>query len=201
MPDNFFKILGGTDPVIQSLGKMTEGIGFPLRDVEPTTAGGAVSIVIEDALSASSVLDQQPTALGVALQVEFGAAQSTPYFDLDALGNITCLVADEYSLRVKLTVGRRGGAAGVSQIYTRALVNGVALGNSSHTIIDNPDIEIPFDFEANGSLLAGDILTFEIIRDTDGNNSGGLFAGVPDVGWNPSPSARLLLTRILAVET
>ena len=200
MPDAFFKLLGGTDPINQNLGNMTQGIGYPLRPVEPAVSGGDVSVLIENALTADSLLDQTPAGLGVPLQVTFGAPQTTTWFDLDALGNITCLVTDEYTLRAKLTVGRRGLPVAVSQIYTRLLVNGTQSGPSSHTIIDNPDIEIPFDYEGNGSLTAGDVLTFEIIRDTDGNDSGGLYAGNPDVvGWNPSPSARLLISRFVAV--
>ena len=42
-------------------------------------------------------------------------------------------------------------------------------------------------------------LGFEIIRDTDGNNSGGLRAGLPNISWNPSPSALLIITRFAAV--
>jgi hypothetical protein len=200
MPDTFFKILGGTAPVLQSLGVMTQGIGYPLRDVEPSASGGDVSILIESALVANSLVDQLPAGLGLPLQITWGGAQTTTWFDVDVLGNITCLVTDEYTLRAKISVGRRGAPTGVSQIYTRMLINGVQAGPSSHSIIDNPDIEIPFDFETNGSLTQGDILTFEIIRDTDGNDSGGLYAGTPDVvGWNPSPSARLLLSRFVAV--
>jgi hypothetical protein len=196
MPTNHFKLLGSTNPVDQSLGVMTQAIGFPLRDVE----GSSIQNVLITALDTNSLIDQIPTGLGVALQVTFGAPDTTEWFDIDALGNITCLVTDEYTLRAKFTVGRRGLPVAVSQIYTRALVNGVQAGFSSHTIIDNPDIEIPFDYEGNGILTAGQVLTFEIIRDTDGNDSGGLYAGVPDVvGWNSSPSARLLISRSVAV--
>lgn len=201
MPTEHFKILGGTDAVGQSLGDMTQGLGFPLRAVEPATSGGAVTVVIEDALTANSYVDQDPAGLGIPLQMTIGDPQTTPYFDLDALGNITCLATDEYTLRLKIACGRSGGA-GESQMYFRALVNGVPSGPSSHAIVDNARIEIPFDFEANGMLTAGDILTFEIIRDTDGNNSGGVRAGIPSVaGWASSPSVRALITRYVAVAT
>jgi hypothetical protein len=200
MPTEFFKLLGNTSPVNQTLGKMTQGLGFPLRDVEPSASGGDVTILVENALVTANITDQLPVGLGTALQVVFGAPQTTTWFDLDALGNITCLVADEYTVRLKFAVGRRGAPAGVSQIYTRALINGVAQGFSSHAILDNPDVEIPFDFEGVGPLAVNDILTFEIIRDTDGNNSGGLYAGNPTVvGWNPSPSANLTISRFVAV--
>jgi hypothetical protein len=200
MPTNFFKILGSENPVNTSLGVMTQGLGFPLRDVEPSISGGDVTVVVESALTSASIIDQLPVGLGTALQVVFGDAQTTTWFDIDALGNITCLVADEYTLRVKFAVGRRGAPSGLSQIYTRALINGVAQGPSSHAILDNPDVEIPFDYEGVGTLAVNDILTFEIIRDTDGDNSGGLYAGNPTVvGWADSPSANLTLSRFVAV--
>jgi hypothetical protein len=200
MPTNFFKILGSENPVNTSLGVMTQGLGFPLRDVEPSISGGDVSVLVESALESASIIEQLPVGLGTALQVIFGVAQTTTWFDLDALGNITCLVADEYTVRVKFAVGRRGAPSGISQIYTRALINGVAQGFSSHSILDNPDVEIPFDFEGVGPLEIGDILTFEIIRDTDGNNSGGLYPGNPTVvDWADSPSAKISISRFVAV--
>ena len=200
MPDTFFKLLGGTDPLNQSLGLMTQGIGYPLRDVEPAISGGDVTVLVENALDTASVIDQLPAGLGVALQVLFGAPAATTWFDVDALGNITCLVTDEYTVRGIFSVGRRGGAAGVAQIYTRGLINGVATQYTSHAIIDNPDVEIPFSFETTLTLTAGDVVTFEIIRDTDANNSGGLYAGVPDVaGWASAPSARIIINRFVAV--
>lgn len=198
----YFKILGGTDPTLQSLGVMTQGIGFPLRDVEPTTSGGPVTVLVEEALSGGSNVDQDPTTLGVPIRISFGDAVSTPFFTMDATGLITCLVTDEYHLRAKFTVGRRGTPAGIAQIYVRLMRNGVQFGTSSHAIVDATDIEVPFDFEGVGVVSAGDVLEFQLVRDTDGANSGGLTAGIPSVaGWNPSPSARFRITRYVAVQT
>jgi hypothetical protein len=200
MPEEFFKLLGNETPASSSLGNMTQGIGYPLRPVEASTSGGEVTVKIEHALTTASIIDQEPAGLGNALQVIFGDAQTTEWFDLDALGNITCLVTDEYTLRAKFAVGRRGAPTGESQIYTRALINGVPQGFTSHTIVDSADIEIPFDFEGVGSLQINDILTFEIIRDTDGDDSGGLYAGNPTVaGWADSPSALVDINRFVAV--
>jgi len=196
-----FKILGGTDPVNQSLGVMTQGLGFPLRDVEPSTAGGPVNVVVERVLDANDFTDQEPSALGVPLQVTFGAAQSNAFFDLDALGNITVLSEDEFVWRARFVVGREG-AGGESQIYIRSLVNGVQVGNSSHLIVDSPRVEIPVELEGVATLALNDVIAFQIVRDTDATNSGGLRAGNPSVaGWNPSPSARLTVDRYIAVQT
>jgi len=195
----YFKLLGGSDPVNDPVGTMTQGIGFPLRQVDQSALGGPVSVIIETAILAASEVDQDPTGLGVPLQVTLGDAQTTDYFDLDAAGNLTCLQTDEYTMRAKFTVGRESNT-GESEIYTRGLINGVAVGHTSHTIIDNQRTEIPFDFEANGTLTAGDVVTFEIVRNTTGDDSGGLRVGVPAVaGWATSPSVRVLISRIAAV--
>lgn len=200
MPTNHFKILGSDDPVNQSLGVMTQGLGFPLRDVEPAVSGGDVSVVTEEVLLAESFLQQLPSGLGAALQVEFGSLQSDAFFTMEADGTLTCNTTGEYMVRLKFSVGRRGASGGLAQIYIRLLLNGTQRGSSLHTIIDNPDIEMPVIISSGIDLTAGDVLTFEIIRDTDGDDSGGLEPGEPDVvGWNDAPSAQVVITRTLAV--
>ncbi len=156
------------------------------------------TIKVENAFESASFIDQNPSGLGVAVQVAFGGALNTPYFSDDGAGNITCLATDEYTIRIRVGIGREG-AAGISQIYLRALINGVATTYSAVAIVDSARIEIPATFEGTIPLQVNDVLTFEIIRDTDGNNSGGLRAGIPDVGWNPSPSALITITRFAAV--
>ena len=196
-----FKLLGGTDAALTSLGKMTQGLGFPLHDVESSTSGGPVTIISENVLESSNFTDQGPTLIGVAYQVLFGGVSATPQWSMDAAGAATCLEADEYTIRLRTVVGRTGGA-GEAQIYQRVLINGAQVGSSSQVIVDNDRIEIPLFYNQTISFNVNDVLTFEIIRDTDGNNSGGLTAGNPDVvGWNPGPSASLSLSRTRAVES
>lgn len=193
-----FKLLGNTEPAAQSLGLMAQGIGFPDHDVEPAV-NGWVSIKTELALQAADFTNQNPTGLGVALQTTLGDAQTTTWFDVDALGNVTVLVAGEYQGDLKAETGREG-AGQISQIYMRLLLNGVQFGNSTHTIADNNRIEIPATYTSTLTLAVNDVITIEIIRDTDGADEGGLRAGIPAVvGWNPSPSIQLRFNRLVAV--
>jgi hypothetical protein len=185
----------GTDVLVQPAA-ISEDWDVVAASAELPSIGQA-TVALQTALQTESILDQNPPddPFGTPLQVLFGADHTTDYFHVSAAGVITCLATGEYTLRAKFTVGREGTVS-ESQLYTRMLINGVQAGPSSHTIIDNPRIEIPFDFEANGILNEGDSLTFQIARDTDGDNSGGLRAGIPDlVGWNPSASARLIISR------
>ena len=165
----------------------------------PQSGSITSTIQVETALQAASFVDQDPPGLGITTQVTLGDVQSTPFFSVDALGNVTCLATDEYTLRSRVGLGREG-VVGESQLYLRFLINGTPTAYSVVAILDNLRIEIPATFEGAFSLTAGDVLTFEMIRDTDGDNSGGLRAGIPDVvGWNPSPSVLLTITRFVTV--
>lgn len=192
------KLLGSTQPAVSGIGVMTEGLGHPLWPVENT---GARTVETQEVLKTSSFALQNPTGLGVALQIEFGPAETNQFFDVSSAGAITCLVAGEYHLNAKFSVARTGGNQGESQLYVRGLLNGSQVGDSVHTIIDSTRIEINMYLEAIRFLDVGDVVTCEIIRDTDGNDSGGLDPGVPDVpNWNPAPSASIRITRLVASE-
>ena len=172
------------------------------------------TVTVEEALRAASFVDQDPVGLGTPLQVTLGAPQSTAFFSVDASltamsmcffsvdanGAITCLAGDEYTFDLNFGVGREG-AAGESQIYLRTLINGVQSGNSAVAIVDNSRIEIPVSFHGVLTLNTSDVLTIEIARDTDVDNSGGLRAGLPDIGWNPAPSAQVVITRFVGVSS
>jgi len=160
-------------------------------------ASPSFTVSVELALVAASLEDQNPPGLGVAQQITLGDAQTGDYFSVDASGAVTCLQGDEYTFRMRFGVGREGGQ-GEAQIYIRALLNGVPTDFTAVAIVDNARIEMPLTFEGVVALNTNDVVTFEMIRDTDGNDSGGLRAGIPDVSWNPSPSVLLTITRFVA---
>jgi hypothetical protein len=162
-------------------------------------SGDSVEIRTENVLRTANYTDQLPTGLGAALQIVFGGPQTTDYFDVDAGGNITCLVSGEYQCALKMSIGRRN-TQGIAQIYTRVLLNGAQIFDSSHIILSSDDFEIPSNHFGTLPLTVNDVLTVEIIRDTDGVDSGGAYAGVPEVaGWNSSPSALAVIDRIYAI--
>lgn len=185
-----FKLLGNEDAVTSSLGVIPQGIGFPLHPVESTVDAG-VSVRTVSALSSASFVDQDPSGIGVAMRMAFGAPQTTDTWSIAADGTATCLVADDYLIRLKISIGRTD-SQDVSKIFVRALINGVQLTHSTHVIIDTKRIEIPQIYTGISPLEVGDVLTFEVVRDPDGANSGGLRAGITTVvGWENSPSASL----------
>jgi hypothetical protein len=185
----------GVDLIVQNASISPDWDLMAYSGLAGAGGGGSQNVISENVLLSENFTDQNPTGLGVAYQVLFGGVDSTAFWSMDAAGAATCLIADEYTIRLRTVVGREG-ATGVSQVYQRALINGVQYGNSSQVIIDDSRIEIPLFYNVTISFDVGDVLTFEIIRDTDGDDSGGLRAGVPDVvGWNPGPSCSLSITR------
>lgn len=146
----------------------------------------------------STAVSQQPSATNTPLQIEFGAAQGTvadPVM-LSSNGAITFNQAGQYIINYQSHYGRTGGA-GVSQLYTRSLVNGVVVGNSRHATIESANQVLPFALRVKINVNAGDVLTLQLIRDSSGNNSGGFFQGDPTpAGWPNSPSASIEVARL-----
>lgn len=196
-----FNILGGTDPSGTTLGLMTQGIGYPLRDVIPSPAGGTVTVKFEQVLQAASFAVQEPTGTNSPIQIEFGAAQTLPDVTLDANGTLTFLTEDEYNIRLRLLFGRLGNP-GNAEMFSRTLVNGQPFGGTVHTILDDSDDVIPATFEGVLDVVPNDTLSFEFMRDASGTNAGGLYPATPSLaGWAQSPSALITINRAYTLTT
>lgn len=151
----------------------------------------------QSVLVAKSVVNQNPTGLDAPLQVEFGAAQGTvsdPVM-IDALGTITVNVTGRYRASLFVQYGRTGAGA-ASWLFFRGLKNGTQNNLSVLTKLDNANSDLPMHFEVTSNLEAGDFLKFEMIRDSQGFDSGGLFSETPTpVGWLVSPSAQITMIK------
>ena len=163
-------------------------------------AGYALTGVIEEEIirGFSTAASQQPSALGTAIQVEFGAAQSTPSLSLSSAGTITCNFRGTYAFRFKLQFGR-SGATGISYLMTRILKNGAQFGVSQSTRLSSSDSIIPTDSRVLIDLIAGDTVSVQFIRDSLGVDSGGLFQQASSHGWGAAPSALLVVSKMVGV--
>lgn len=146
----------------------------------------------------STAAVQQPSVLGTAIQVEFGAAQSAHELSLSAAGTITCNVSGTYAFRFKLQFGR-SGAGGISYLMTRILKNGAQFGVTQSTRLSSSDSIIPTDSRVLIDLIAGDTVSVQFIRDSLGVNSGGLFQQVSSHGWGAAPSALMVASKVVGV--
>ena len=142
-------------------------------------------------VATSTSSSQQPTVVDVPIKAEFGVAQTTTDIDIDVLGNITFKTAGKYIVSPFFQYGR-SGSVGTSILLNRYLVNGTQAGGSLAAKIDNADTLVPWSSSIQLTASVNDILAIEVMRDSTGNNSGGLFAFSPTAaGWNQAPCASI----------
>tara|TARA_R110000851_G_scaffold118844_3_gene246366 strand:+ start:837 stop:1451 length:615 start_codon:yes stop_codon:yes gene_type:complete len=159
----------------------------------------ASSLSIERVLNVySTTINQNPTGLGVAnlIQVDFGPATNTASDAamVDATGTVTFNQTGMYRIRVAGQYGRTG-ATGVSEVLTRVLVNGVQVDPSVLIRIGISDVAAYANSDTWLNIPAGTTLVYQIMRDTSGNDTGGLVGFVPNGGWTIAPSASLRVER------
>ena len=157
------------------------------------------SRVVESNLDAKSFVNQLPNGTDSPLQATFGPAQgviSDPVM-IDALGNTTFNEEGVYRILIEMEYGRNGNA-GESELRFRGKLNGQPIGIVLSAILDSSRIRVPLAVSFWGSFSQSDVLTFEFYRDSSGNNSGGLYTSSSSLaGWDDSPSARLLIQRLV----
>jgi len=149
-------------------------------------------------IQSAEFVNQVPAGVDLPLQITFGAGDGGPSepLELDAAGNTTCHVAARYEINVNLQYGRIGAAGMTANLFFRPLLNGNPAGDSLFAKLENPNADVPVQFETTLDMDVGDIVTFEFKRDSSGNDSGELRTNISTLGWNPSPSASI---RILMV--
>lgn len=164
----------------------------------PTT-----DINIERILDGESTLAmQEPTGVGPAnaIRINFGPAVNTVAdpANLLANGQLQINVAGLYHIKISLQFGRTG-TGGTSILLFRVASGGVQLGRSVYAKIANENTDRYFENDTWAFFPAGFILDAEIMRDSAGTDSGGLFRFVPTAAggaeWNAAPSAAIRVER------
>jgi len=144
----------------------------------------------------SEALSQEPTVTDTPLQIEFGLAQTTTHIDLAVDGTITFKTGGRYIISPFFQYGRTGTAS-ASILLNRVLINGAQSGNSLSAKIDNSSILVPWSSSIVITVADNDVVTIEIMRDSTGNNSGGIFAFTPTViGWAKAPCASIQIYKV-----
>lgn len=165
---------------------------------DPSTA-----LSIQRVLDASSDASAQvPTGLGVAnkVQVTFGPAQGTisdPVM-LAANGDVTINKTGVYLFTTALQVSR-SGASGTSIVLFRVTGNNVQAGRTVQFKLSSADVNQVFENNAKAILPAGTVLRYEMMRDSEGSNFGGLTGFTPTVDggneWDITPAAAIRIER------
>lgn len=153
-----------------------------------------------EVLRGASTVNQGPSGLGVALQLNFGAAQksTTDPVMLSSAGVVTFNTAGNYAVRIKLQCGR-GGAAGIVTLASRILLAGVQYGSTAIVRLDNASTIIPSESRVVINATAGQTMAIQLLRDSTESsiNGGGVYAITPaTAGWSIAPSALIVISRL-----
>ena len=172
---------------------------FLISDISAYISGGiAANLTVTNVLNASGTDNQVPSGLDTPLQVQFGTAQGTiadPVM-VDGLGNVTFNESGIYLINGFASFGRGGQSGGTCVVAFRALLNGVQAGVTKVVEVKDADAIIPYDLTIPINATAGDVLTWEIMRDSLGANYGGLYSVTLLGRWSNVPSATLSIYKI-----
>lgn len=147
----------------------------------------------------STATSQNPSAQGVAMQVEFGTSQTTTDVTLATDGTLTFNTAGYFMVTVFYRFGRTS-SSGTSIMFNRMLYNGAQLRNSNSIYMSDATDVFPYSYSYPVVAAIGDVLTFQILRDTSGSDYGGLMQASPSLsGWNVAPTASILVSKLQAL--
>ncbi|AGN89501.1 hypothetical protein Eta_0055 [Serratia phage Eta] len=193
-----FTLIGANFPD-NTDGQITPG---KLREVTTQPADSmlyaAAGVKEVEVLRAASTVAQAPTATDTPLQLTFGAAQlsATDPVMLNSAGQVTFNTSGVYAVRVKLQQGRTG-STGTSILLSRVLIDGVQYGSPAAVKMENPNVIAVTESRVVLNVTAGKTFSVQIMRDSSGNNSGGLVPQVATVtAWGTAPSALLVISRL-----
>lgn len=172
---------------------------FLVSDISAYISSGiATNLAVTNVLNATDTHNQTPSGLDTPLQVTFGIAQGTgtdPVM-VDVSGNITFNESGIYLFNGYSNFERQGSSGGNAVIAFRALLNGVQAGVTKMVELKDVGTGVPYDLTLPINATAGDVLTWEIMRDSSGVDQGGLYAHTILGGWSNVPSVSVSIYKI-----
>lgn len=172
---------------------------FLVSDISAYISSGiATNLAVTNVLNATDTHNQTPSGLDTPLQVTFGIAQGTgtdPVM-VDVSGNITFNESGIYLFNGYSNFERQGSSGGNAVIAFRALLNGVQAGVTKMVELKDVGTGVPYDLTLPINATAGDVLTWEIMRDSSGVDQGGLYAHTLLGGWSNVPSVSVSIYKI-----
>lgn len=153
------------------------------------------TLEMSSVLSGVSASDQVPSGLDTALQVSFGAAQTTTPVSIDAAGTITFNERHLYIVNLAFRVGRTSVGA-VAYFAIRDLYNGTQ--SLPTKVIETASVNEakPYEVSIPYYPSVGDTLSWEVMRDSAGFDAGGLFRQALSGGWSDAPSASINIYKV-----
>lgn len=158
---------------------------------------GAKRIYLKSVNAGANLTTQNPSGLDVPMQIalqDVGSENDDAQIFAD--GRIKINVGGTYLLHLGVQYGRVGSGSS-SILYGRILIDGTPFGVPNKAELNNSRIEIPTQTFTNLTYKAGQIITYEIWRDSSGANRGGLISTTPAIGGIPTASAFINISRYL----
>lgn len=160
-----------------------------------TSGGNPVIFGLSQILYKESLVNQIPSATDTPLQINYGAASPGPTISIAASGKITYHVTGTYYYNCKYRIGR-SASTGSAHLIIAYKLNGSWVSSFDAVYLDTLDDSSTINFSGFADMTSGDEVEVFLIRDSSGNNDGGLYffdpvlSGVPTI---PSASIDLKL--------
>lgn len=164
--------------------------------VDTNTYLTASNIQFIQVLNGISTVSQAPSALDTPINVTFGPAQTNAVIALDAGGNVKFLQSGAYFINAYGNVERQGSSGGTAVLLFRARLNGTQISTVKGFHLDTPNLPDPYEVSIPFQAEAGDILDFQIMRDSSGVNAGGLYPHTNLGGWSNVPSTQIQIWKL-----
>ena len=144
----------------------------------------------------STATTQEPVSVDSPIQVEYGIAQDTADVSMAANGALTFNTSGNYQINIDAHYGRTD-ATGTSVLLFRVLKNNVNMGDSLAAKISSSTTLVPWSRTMLIAATAGDVITTQLMRDSAGDNSGGLSKVSPTLaGWNAAPCISMQIYKV-----
>ena len=149
-------------------------------------------------LNGFSTVAQAPSATNTSVIISFGAAQGSPSADVELLsgGKIIFNRAGAYIVNGYGNVERQGSSGGTAVLLFRAVLNGTQISTTKGFHLDTPDLPDPYEITIPFQANAGDVLEFQIMRDSSGVNAGGVYPHTNLGGWPNVPSTQIQIWKV-----
>jgi len=164
--------------------------------VDSNTYLTANTLSVPQVLNGTSFVTQAPSALDTPLVVSFGAAQSNVDVTLDAGGTIVFNTEGVYFINSFSSVERQGSSGGVAVILFRVTLNGVQITTTKAIELPSTGVIIPYEITIPFQATVGDMIRFEIMRDSTGVDAGGLYIKDTLGGWGTVPSSQIQIWKL-----
>lgn len=164
--------------------------------VDSNTYLTASNIQFIQVLNGFSTLSQAPSALDTPIIVSFGPGQSNAYVILEDGGKVQFLQSGAYFINAYGSVERQGSSGGVAILLFRARLNGTQISTTKAFHLDNVDLSTPYEVSIPFQAEAGDVLDFQIMRDSSGVNAGGVYPHTNLGGWSNVPSTQIQIWKL-----